>query len=327
MQPRFSVVIPIHNKRRHVGRAISSVLAQSLRDFELIIVDDASTDGSAEEIERFGDYRIRRFTRSVPGAGGYAARNLAIGEARAERVAFIDADDEWQAEHLAELDRLFAEAPTATIAGSGFEDRGFETVTDRYTRDVGARGAHHVTIVDYMRAYARGRGAFRTSAVAAPRSDLLEVGGFPEGRCLRGGDIDTWVRLLCRGRGVRGTAVTAVHHRDSDNMVTKTTSGTEAPSCVEYTLQRLRRERRGVVFRLYLTRFEQYLRRSRLARTLRHRPAKPADLRGIAPVFAPAFYLALLAVVAFPGRFFPVLKTGGGPLAAALRRLLRVRFR
>jgi len=79
--PFFSVVIPIYNKGPHIHRSISSVINQTFQNFELILVNDASTDNSLEEIQKFTDEHIRLFQRTQPGPGGYAARNLGIEKA------------------------------------------------------------------------------------------------------------------------------------------------------------------------------------------------------------------------------------------------------
>ena len=107
--PAVAVVIPLYDQRRHVERAIRSVLGQSVGDFELIVVDDGSTDGSGEVVQKQRDPRLRLVRRDhVDSGGGHAARNLGIAESRADLVAFLDADDEWLPGHLATILRLAA---------------------------------------------------------------------------------------------------------------------------------------------------------------------------------------------------------------------------
>ncbi|MBC7103711.1 MAG: glycosyltransferase family 2 protein, partial [Parvibaculum sp.] len=110
---RFSVVIPVHNKVAHVLEAIESVVAQTYAPYEVILVDDASTDGSAERIASVKDDRIRILKRSEPGPGGYAARNLAIKEAKGDWIAFLDADDAWKPDHLEKVAEVIAGADKA----------------------------------------------------------------------------------------------------------------------------------------------------------------------------------------------------------------------
>ena len=97
--PRVSVVIPLYNKAPFILAAVGSVLRQSLADFELIVVDDGSTDSSASLVAGVGDPRIRLLAQANAGPG--PARNRGLGEARGEYVAFLDADDEWEPGFLA----------------------------------------------------------------------------------------------------------------------------------------------------------------------------------------------------------------------------------
>lgn len=95
----MSVVIPTYNRRNTIARAVRSVLNQTFSDFELIIVDDASQDDTAEIIEGFHDPRIAYIRHPVQ-KGGPAARNTGIASARAKFIAFQDSDDEWMASKL-----------------------------------------------------------------------------------------------------------------------------------------------------------------------------------------------------------------------------------
>jgi glycosyltransferase involved in cell wall biosynthesis len=96
-EPRVSVVIPVHNGEAYLAEAIDSVLAQSYRAFEIVIVDDGSTDTSARVIERFGA-SVRAFHQQNSGTG--AARNRGVRAARGELLAFLDQDDLWDSAKL-----------------------------------------------------------------------------------------------------------------------------------------------------------------------------------------------------------------------------------
>ena len=106
--PEISVIIPLYNKVKYIRRTIDSVLGQSFSDFELIIVDDGSTDGSLELIrDEYSDERIRLVSQTNAGPG--AARNHGIRLAASEYIAFIDGDDEWHSDYLASQYKCLSE--------------------------------------------------------------------------------------------------------------------------------------------------------------------------------------------------------------------------
>jgi glycosyltransferase involved in cell wall biosynthesis len=175
----MSVVIPLYNKEPHIRRALESVLAQTYRDFEVIVVDDGSTDGGAAVVEAMSDPRIRLIRQANKGVS--AARNRAIAEARGDTIAFLDADDEWYDCHLANIDVLARSFPDAGLFGSAYE-----TVLDNgaIARPECAhipKDSNYVVIPDYFKAASCGQSPIHTSSMAAPKSVLFDVGCFPEG--------------------------------------------------------------------------------------------------------------------------------------------------
>lgn len=106
--------MPVHNREAWVGPAIESVLAQTWPDFELLVVDDGSTDGTAEVLRR---YRSRITLLSSPHSGAYAARNLALRQSRGELVAFVDSDDVWHPDRLACQLRLLDDPEVGLVFG------------------------------------------------------------------------------------------------------------------------------------------------------------------------------------------------------------------
>ncbi|MBU6298538.1 MAG: glycosyltransferase family 2 protein, partial [Alphaproteobacteria bacterium] len=104
MTPFFSVVIPVYNRAAVLGGALRSVRAQTEQDFEIVVVDDGSTDHPERTVESIGDPRIV-FIRRDNGGGG-AARNTGIDKARGRFVAFLDSDDEFLPHHLSAMRRL-----------------------------------------------------------------------------------------------------------------------------------------------------------------------------------------------------------------------------
>jgi glycosyltransferase involved in cell wall biosynthesis len=226
-RPFFSVVIPVYNKAPHIHRALSSVAGQTFADFEIIVVDDASTDGSLDEIRKFADPRIQVFQRTSPGAGGYAARNLGIARSRADWVAFLDADDEWHSGHLALAAEGIRAYPDAGIVSSGWAvSRGGEKHHDAYFTNNSHRGQHLYTAETFM----TGPRPI-CMAVAVARKELLKAaGGFDE-HWPHGADTALWLRLLLvkNTQGLWLPVAGATYHMDAVNRVSEDIFQTFSP--------------------------------------------------------------------------------------------------
>jgi glycosyltransferase involved in cell wall biosynthesis len=227
----YSIVVPLYDKGPHVRRALESIAAQEFADFEALVVDDGSADGGDAIAAEFAaaDSRFRLLRRSPPGPGGYAARNLGIAEARGEWTAFLDADDEWMPGFLSEMDRLRRSCPEARFLSSAYlvAERSGRLRPSRFSRS--REGI--VPAAEFVSAAARGRWPTHTSSVVVERSALLAAGLFPAGRCGRGGDRDTWLRLVLSVPYAWTPFVGAVYRTDSVSMVTRTVEHPREP-CV-----------------------------------------------------------------------------------------------
>ena len=116
--PKVSVIIPTYNRAGLLPRAVNSVLAQTYRDYEIIIVDDCSTDDTQDVIRRFADAHVRAFRHSENSTGANA-RNTGIANARGEYVAFLDDDDEYMPDALEGLVALMDDSPAEVGYGYG----------------------------------------------------------------------------------------------------------------------------------------------------------------------------------------------------------------
>jgi glycosyltransferase involved in cell wall biosynthesis len=112
---KVSVIIPLYNKEPYIGRTLDSVLAQTFTDYEIVVIDDGSTDGSAAVVRGYTDPRIRLIAQ--PNAGQGAARDRGMREAQGEHFVFLDADDEWHPACLARLIALITDFPQAGAVG------------------------------------------------------------------------------------------------------------------------------------------------------------------------------------------------------------------
>lgn len=129
----ISVIIPLFNKRLTICKTVASVLRQTYNNFELIIVDDGSTDGSMELVKaKFSDSRVRYISKQNSGVS--ATRNLGVKEAHGEWVAFLDADDLWLPTYLEEMVGVIKRNTQANMAGCasyGVYWKSHEVYTDR----------------------------------------------------------------------------------------------------------------------------------------------------------------------------------------------------
>lgn len=177
MNEKLSIVIPVYNKRSTVGRAIRSVLEQSVDEYIVYIVDDGSTDGSSEEILKFDDRRINFIQQENLGVS--AARNRGVEAAGSGIVAFLDADDYWDPDLLKEMLRVRLKYPEAGLYAVGYRTHSPSGLCAEISIDPGARGNDQL-VVDYIhRSYF---GNFvHSSSVMIPCEVLAEVGGFPVG--------------------------------------------------------------------------------------------------------------------------------------------------
>jgi teichuronic acid biosynthesis glycosyltransferase TuaG len=188
--PTVSVIIPAYNAEAFLARAIRSVEAQSFRDFELVVVDDGSTDGTADVARGFSGVRYVRGSHQ----GEAGARNLGLEEATGELVAFVDADDEWLPEKLARQVAFMEEL------GSSF------SYTDAYIVRDGQRVRHSTLarpqqgeileplIEDWL-----DQAFILPTEVMASRALLQGAGGFETGLSTAGHvDYGLWLKLGIR---------------------------------------------------------------------------------------------------------------------------------
>jgi Glycosyl transferase family 2 len=182
--PAVSVVIPTHQRREEVRRAAATVLSQTVRELELIVVDDGSTDGTGEALDGV-DPRLHYLWQE--NAGPAAARNAGIARSRAPVVAFLDSDNLWAPDHLEVVLAVLALHPRAVLAS---------TCPDFLT--VGRQRPARSEATDALAGQLRRATVGYLSCVAVRREALEAVGGFDE-RLPVLEDTDLWLRLAMVG--------------------------------------------------------------------------------------------------------------------------------
>jgi glycosyltransferase involved in cell wall biosynthesis len=189
-----TAVIPVYNQERYLGEAIDSVLGQTFRDVELIVVDDGSTDRTAEVIASYGS-GIR--TVYKPNGGNASALNRGIREARGRWIGWLSSDDLWEPTKLARQIAVLEREPSVDLIYTGYyvidpEGRVLERVTPPFPP------THRKFMLRLVR-----RCFVNGSSVLVRREVFNEVGFFDEADRLTS-DYDLWLRMAprCNFRGI-----------------------------------------------------------------------------------------------------------------------------
>ena len=194
---RFSVIIPVYNKAPYVAKAIGSVLTQSFSDFELIVMDDGSSDASFEVASESIQGKVNCHLYQQRNSGVSLARNRAAELSVGDYLCFLDADDWWDSSFLERVSRMINEYPEAGIYGTGYSIIN-ETRHKTRVADIGVEPGFEKGYINYCQVYAsRMYMPLWTGAVCIPRSVFNEMGGFKPYLKL-GEDFDLWIRIALK---------------------------------------------------------------------------------------------------------------------------------
>ncbi|MBE9167392.1 glycosyltransferase family 2 protein [Pleurocapsales cyanobacterium LEGE 06147] len=185
--PVISVIIPTYNRAHSIGKSINSILIQSYQNFEVIVVDDRSTDNTEEIVKSFNDPRIK-YIRHQHNLGAAVARNTGIEKSRGRYIAFLDSDDEWLPHKLTKQVELLEQCkPEVGVVYTGLE------IVNEFNQI-------QRTKVPTYRGYLRNTLLFANvvgtpSTVMVKREYLERVRGFDPDILQFAADADLWVRL------------------------------------------------------------------------------------------------------------------------------------
>lgn len=218
--PFFSVIIPLYNKERDIEQTLVSLFKQSFTDFEVIVVNDGSTDRSEEIVKSFSDPRIRLFSKENEGVS--KTRNFAAHRARANHLVFLDADDYWYPFHLKNLQLLITKFPEAAWYAAAYEKRHNKNFTSSMISPIMENKNWMGIVEDYFENSLIDALAW-TSAVCMKKSFFLDLGGFDTGITHGAGeDIDLWLRAALASPLAFSTRISARHNLDSSNRISHT---------------------------------------------------------------------------------------------------------
>ena len=214
--PLFSVVIPLYNKEHHIENTLKSVLNQTFTDFEVIVVNDGSTDKSVEIVKNFTDPKL--FLVNQENSGVSTARNNGIAKASGQLIAFLDADDYWFPNHLEVMAALYHDFPKAGLYCSRYKIKFAEN--NLYTPKLTNIKEHFRGIIpDFFHSSLTDRVAW-TSIVVIPKTILTTIGGFtPE--VTNGQDLELWIKIAVKHPVAISDTVTALYHYEIENSLAK----------------------------------------------------------------------------------------------------------
>lgn len=214
--PLFSVIIPLYNKQKDIAATLRSAFAQTVADFEVIVVNDGSTDDSEKEVLQFDDRRLVYIKTENRGVS--QARNLAIEKASGKYIAFLDADDYWQPDHLETLLELITLHPQAGLYATNYrfiypngslKNTNFKSLINDF------RG-----VIDNVFKHSLRDRLMWTSCIAVKREVFDSVGVFNTSITLGAGeDTDMWIRIALKYPVAFTMKVTAHYNLAGSNRI------------------------------------------------------------------------------------------------------------
>jgi glycosyltransferase involved in cell wall biosynthesis len=189
----FSVIIPLYNKEKLIAQTINSILNQTFNDFEVIIVNDGSTDNSLNILSNLVDDRFIIYNQDNQGVSH--ARNFGVEKAKGKYIALLDADDFWHTNHLFELKKLIETFPNAGLFCNNYEIN-YNSKFTKSARFNFEFDNECMIIDDYFKCSIINSVAW-TSSVSFTKESFNAIGQFDK-KLRTGQDIDLWIRFALK---------------------------------------------------------------------------------------------------------------------------------
>jgi len=185
----FSIIVPLYNKAKSVRKTLLSIMNQTYTNFEIIVINDGSTDGSENVVAAMGNDKIRIYNQINQGVS--VARNLGVEKAQYEQLVFVDADDLLAECYLENIAQLIGTFPLAGAYGTCYQY--YEGGENRPCK-IYQMGSKPTQFTNYFLTASRGDLPIVASGICIPKSVLYRVGLFPVGQS-QGEDQDLWARI------------------------------------------------------------------------------------------------------------------------------------
>lgn len=187
----ISIIVPLYNKKNSILKTIQSVLQQDFQNYELIVIDDGSTDGSADLLNHIHDNRLKIYKKRNTGVSD--TRNMGIKQAQGKYIAFLDADDIWDTMYLKRLHQMIQEEPDCGMYAQNFKVIPIENLEDSLKENNEEKNIEKYT---NWEKYFFNK-TFRTSAIAVEKEKFVQCGGFDRSLSI-GEDLEAWLRISLR---------------------------------------------------------------------------------------------------------------------------------
>ena len=233
--PKFSVIITVYNKENHIAKTLKSVLNQTVSDFEIIVVNDGSTDGSLEVIGQFKDARLYIFNQKNRGAS--AARNRGISEATGKFIALLDGDDLWMPDYLEEIEGLQQTFPHAKIFATAVEIGSASGYYRSKYSFLNPEQKQHL-LLDYFTSSYQNT-LLTSSSTVVDRAIFDTVGLFDES-IKSGQDTDMWIRI-----GLQYSIAFSTQQKVRYNFIANSLANTTRSLDQKLTFEKFRKEEKS----------------------------------------------------------------------------------
>ena len=212
---KFSVIVPLYNKANYIKKTITSILNQTYFNFEIIIIDDGSTDNSLEVVREIKDSRIHIFSKTNGGVS--AARNYGIIKAKFPYIAFIDADDWWHPYFLERIKELIETYPDAKMFGTSFAEVSNKKERPTINYHFLPKGKQ---ILNYIQTFSKYYISPICSSAVVVKKSIFQTNLFNE-NITTGEDILLWIKIAINNKVAYNNEVQSFYNRTVYNSISR----------------------------------------------------------------------------------------------------------
>jgi len=218
--PFFSVIIPLYNKEKDIQQTLESLFMQSFEDFEVLVVNDGSTDTSLALVDSIKEPRLKVFSKDNEGVA--RTRNFGVAKATSEHVVFLDADDYWHADHLQNLHHVITQYPSHLWYATAYEKQHHSRLITPMQSPILKKDPHWKGSIENYFKWSLQDPLAWTSAVCMKTSFFTSLNGFDASITMGAGeDTDLWLRAALQAPLAFSRKITARHRLDSSNRLSK----------------------------------------------------------------------------------------------------------